>query len=470
MKSFMDKNFLLNNNTAEVLYHDYASQMPVIDYHCHINPAEIMENRRFDNITQAWLGGDHYKWRLMRAAGVDERYITGDATDREKFQKFAEILPMCIGNPVFHWTHLELQRYFECDLIINGDTAGQIWNITQEKLKKDSLSVRGIIASSNVQAIGTTDDPLDSLDWHKALRRDPKNNVVVSPTFRPDKAINIDKPDFVDYIIKLGEVTGNSIHTVDDLKVALLNRIEFFSEMGCRASDHGLDYIVFRSTDDTTIESIFQKSLDGQSLSENEVESFKTNLMLFFGREFARLGWVMQLHYGAMRNNNEPKFKLLGPDTGFDAISTRECSQAIASFLNALESESKLPRTILYSLNPNDNAMLVTIMGCFQDSGMSGKIQHGSAWWFNDTKVGMEQQISTLANSGVLGTFIGMLTDSRSFLSYTRHEYFRRILCNLLGELVERGEYPANIDILGEIVKDISYRNAARYFGYEIRE
>jgi len=466
----MDKNFLLNNNTAEVLYHDYASQMPVIDYHCHINPAEIMENRRFDNITQAWLGGDHYKWRLMRAAGVDERYITGDATDREKFQKFAEILPMCIGNPVFHWTHLELQRYFECDLIINGDTAGQIWNITQEKLKKDSLSVRGIIASSNVQAIGTTDDPLDSLDWHKALRRDPKNNVVVSPTFRPDKAINIDKPDFVDYIIKLGEVTGNSIHTVDDLKVALLNRIEFFSEMGCRASDHGLDYIVFRSTDDTTIESIFQKSLDGQSLSENEVESFKTNLMLFFGREFARLGWVMQLHYGAMRNNNEPKFKLLGPDTGFDAISTRECSQAIASFLNALESESKLPRTILYSLNPNDNAMLVTIMGCFQDSGMSGKIQHGSAWWFNDTKVGMEQQISTLANSGVLGTFIGMLTDSRSFLSYTRHEYFRRILCNLLGELVERGEYPANIDILGEIVKDISYRNAARYFGYEIRE
>ncbi|MCL2856394.1 MAG: glucuronate isomerase [Oscillospiraceae bacterium] len=468
MKPFMDKDFLLRGDTAKVLYHDYASQMPIIDYHCHINPAEIMENRRFDNITQAWLGGDHYKWRLMRAVGVEERYITGDAPDREKFQKFAETLPFCIGNPIHHWTHLELRRYFGCDLVINGDTAQQVWELTEKKLKDDALSVRGIIASSGVQAIGTTDDPLDDLRWHKALRDDPSNKAVVSPTFRPDKAINIDKPDFADYIAKLGALTGKGIKTVDDLKAALLQRINFFNEMGCRASDHGLDYVIFRPADERTVASIFRKGLEGAPITEAEAESFKTALMLFFGREFARLGWIMQLHYGALRGNNTAMLGRLGPDTGYDAISTRECSQAVAGFLNALEVDGKLPKTILYSLSPNDSAMLTTVMGCFQGAGAMGKIQHGSAWWFNDTKIGMEQQMLNLANTGVLGTFIGMLTDSRSFLSYTRHEYFRRILCNLLGDMVERGEHPADMKVLGEMAKNISYRNVARYFGYEV--
>jgi len=468
MQAFMDKDFLLRNETAKTLYHDCAAKMPIIDYHCHVNPAEIMQNRRFENITQAWLGGDHYKWRLMRAMGVDERYITGDAPDREKFQMFAQTLPKCIGNPVYHWAHLELRRFFGCDLVINGENAQQIWELTGKKLQENTFSVRGLISTSNVQAIGTTDDPLDDLRWHKDLQDDPTSKVIISPTIRPDKAINIDKPGFVGYIAKLGELTGKKIAALDDLKRALLERIAFFGEMGCRASDHGLDYVVYRPADEQAVAAIFQKGLAGDPVSEVEAEFFKTDLMLFFGREFARLGWVMQLHYGALRNNNAAMFDRLGPDTGFDAISTRECSRGVAGFLNALETEGMLPKTILYSLNPGDNAMLVSVMGCFQGAGVAGKIQHGSAWWFNDTKPGMEQQLINLANLGVLGTFVGMLTDSRSFLSYTRHEYFRRILCNLLGEMAEAGEYPMDIEALGEIVQDISYRNAARYFGYEV--
>jgi len=465
----MCKDFLLYNDTAKALYHNHAAHMPIIDYHCHINPAEIMENRQFQNITQAWLGGDHYKWRLIRAMGTEERYITGDAPDREKFQKFAETLPRCIGNPIHHWTHLELKRYFGCDLVINGDTAQDIWDITEQRLREDSLRVRGMIAQSNVQAIGTTDDPADDLRWHRALLDDPTNTTVVSPTLRPDKAINIDKPGYSEYLAKLGQVSGVSITCLEDLKCALLKRIEFFNTMGCRASDHGLDYVVFRAPDATLVEGIFQKSLGGGTVTEAEAECFKTEMMLFFGREFHRLGWAMQLHYGALRNNNEAMFARLGPDTGYDAIGTRDCSRAISAFLSALEREGKLPKTILYSLNPNDNAMLVSIMGCFQGSGIMGKIQHGSAWWFNDTKSGMEDQMLTLANIGVLGAFIGMLTDSRSFLSYTRHEYFRRILCNTLGKLAEHGEYPRDMRTLGQLAEDISYRNAARYFGYEVR-
>ncbi|MCL2853690.1 MAG: glucuronate isomerase [Defluviitaleaceae bacterium] len=469
MRAFMDNDFLLYNDTAKELYHNYAASMPIIDYHCHINPAEIMENRQFENITRAWLGGDHYKWRLIRAMGVDENYITGDAPDREKFQKFAETLPRCIGNPIYHWTHLELKRYFGCDMVISGDTAQEIWELTGKKLQDDAMRVRGIIAQSNVQAIGTTDDPADDLSWHKALMDDPSNTVTVSPTLRPDKAINIDKPGFSEYIAQLGEVSGTKIVTVDELKAALLVRIEFFNEMGCRASDHGLDYVVFRPADAKTVEDVFNRGMSGEAVSEAEAEIFKTDMMLFFGREFSRLGWVMQLHYGALRNNNEAMFARLGPDKGYDAISTRECSKAVSGFLNALEREGKLPKTILYSLNPNDDAMLASLMGCFQGGGIAGKIQHGSAWWFNDTKTGMESQILNLANIGALGAFIGMLTDSRSFLSYTRHEYFRRILCNLLGDLVEKSEYPRDMKTLGLIVEDISYRNAARYFGYEIK-
>lgn len=466
MRVFLDKDFLLESETAKVLYHDYASKMPIIDYHCHIIPGEILENRRFENITQAWLGGDHYKWRMMRTLGVDERFITGNAPDREKFQKFVEVLPRCPGNPVYHWSHLELQRYFDCNLVINPKNADEIWALTLEKLKGDGFSVRQLIARSNVKAISTTDDPVDDLSVHKALMDDSTNTLVITPTMRPDNAINIDKPGFAEYIRKLADASGKNITTVKDLKEALLRRIEFFGEMGCRASDHGLDYVTCRPAAEDKVEEIFQIGLSGQAVTEEETEVFKTNLMLFFGREFAKRGWVMQLHYGAHRSNSDRMKSLLGPDTGFDSISTKDCSLGLARFLNALDKDGELPKTIIYSLNPNDNAMIGSIIGCFQGDGMPGKMQHGSAWWFNDTKTGMENQLMSLAELGALGTFVGMLTDSRSFLSYTRHEYFRRVLCNMLGNMVQGGLYPADIEELGAIVEDISYCNTARYFGY----
>ena len=468
MHSFMDKDFLLHTETAKILYHDTAAKMPIIDFHCHINPAEIMENRKFENITQAWLGGDHYKWRLIRTMGVQEQFITGDASDREKFQKFAETLPKCIGSPIYHWTHLELQRYFGSNLVISGDTAQEIWDLTEAKLKEESLRVRGIIAQSKVQAIGTTDDPTDDLLWHKQLREDVTNKTVVSPTMRPDKAINIDKAGYAEYIAKLANVTGITIKKRDDLKAALLERIEFFQQMGCKASDHGLDYVAYRIMGENKLDEIFQKCLAGETVTMEEAEAFKTDLMLFFGREFARRGWVMQIHYGVQRNCNEAAFARLGPDTGFDAMGMRYCGTEITRFLNALEKDGLLPKTVLFSINPHDDAMLGTIIGCFQGGEIRGKIQHGVPWWFNDSKHGMENQLVTLGSLGVLGTFIGMLTDSRSFLSYARHEYFRRILCNQIGTWVEKGEYPNDKKALTELVEDISYRNAARYFGYEV--
>lgn len=468
MRPFMDEQFLLETDTAQQLYHNHAAKMPIIDYHCHINPAQIMENRRFDNITQVWLGGDHYKWRLIRANGVDERYVTGDASDREKFQKFAETLPRCIGNPVYHWAHLELKRYFGCDLVIGEDTAQEIWDLTSQRLQENDMRVRGIIARSHVQAIATTDDPSEDLSWHKKLAADKSNPVTVVPTMRPDKVVNIDSPDFGAYIRKMAHVCGMEINSIDALKTALQSRIAFFDEMGCRASDHGLDYVTFCQADASNVETIFQKGLAGQAVTVPEAEAYKTELMLFFGRELAARGWVMQLHYGALRNANNRMFKVLGPDTGYDAVSTRDCANNIARFLSALDEEGNLPKTILYSLNPNDNTLLDTIIGCFQDGSVVGKMQHGSAWWFNDTKLGIEAQLFSLANVGIMGNFIGMLTDSRSFLSYTRHEYFRRILCNVIGNLVEKGEYPNDMAVLGAMVEDISYRNTARYFGFDL--
>ncbi|MCL2568236.1 MAG: glucuronate isomerase [Oscillospiraceae bacterium] len=467
MRAFMDKDFLLQSDTAKTLYHEHAAKMPIIDYHCHINPQEIMENVRFENITRAWLGGDHYKWRQMRTVGVSEEFITGNAPDREKFQKFCETMPLLIGNPIYHWSHLELRRYFDCDLVINGENAEAIWTLTGEKLKQDSFRARGIIAQSNVKAIGTTDDPVDDLEWHRALLEDPTNDVIVAPTMRPDKAINIDKPGFAAYIAKLADVSDVNIGTVEKLKAALLTRIALFDALGCRASDHGLGYVTYRRGDARMVEDIFQKGLAGEAVTEAEAEIFKTELMLFFGGEFARLGWVMQIHYGAQRNCNTAMLERLGPDTGFDAISTRDSGEAIVGFLDALAKTGRLPKTVLYSLNPNDNALLGTIIGCYQGDGV-GKMQHGSAWWFNDTKRGMEEQMLMLASLGALGTFIGMLTDSRSFLSYPRHEYFRRILCNLIGDLVENGEYPWDKKALGALVEDISYRNAVRYFGFDL--
>ena len=464
MKDFINEDFLLQTKTAQELYHDFAKTTPIIDYHCHINQREIAENRRYSNISEAWLAGDHYKWRLMRSNGVDEEYITGNAPDREKFQKFAEAMPKAAGHPVYHWAHLELKRYFNCDIPLTAKTADEVWNLTSEMLKDDKLSVRGIIAQSNVKAIATTDDPIDDLIWHKAIKDDASIDVSVVPTFRPDKAVNIDTPGFIDYIRELETASGTKINDIAGLFEALAKRLDFFKKMGCRASDHALYYVVFRPGSDAEADRIFKNAMEGECINADDAEVYKTALMLFFGRELFKRGMVMQLHYGAIRNTNERKFKLLGPDAGFDCISTYECSKKIISFLNALELTGELPKTILYSLNPNDNAMLDSVLGCFQGVEVPGKIQHGSAWWFNDTKDGMEQHLISLASNSLLGNFIGMLTDSRSFLSYARHEYFRRILCNLLGNWVENGEYPYDIEQLGALVRDISYNNAARYF------
>jgi len=466
MKQFMDKDFLLNNETAKVLFHDYAKDMPVIDYHCHVEPADIANDRKFENITQLWLGGDHYKWRLMRSNGVDERFITGDADDRDKFQKYAESLPRAAGNPLYHWSHLELQRYFDCELPINGDTAQEIWEITHKRL--ETMSVRSIIARSNVKVIATTDDPTDSLEWHSKIRSDRDFNVTVIPCFRPDKVVNIEKPDFPEYVNKLSVCSGVAITSVETLFQALSKRLDVFGEMGCRSSDHALNYVVFTPDERNMAELVLKKALTGKPLNSYEIDVYKTVMMSFFGKQYAERGWVMQLHYGAVRDTNTRMFHSLGPDTGFDCIGLTQGSIRISDFLDSLDSNGLLPKTILYSVDPSDNALLDSIIGCFQGPEVAGKIQHGSAWWFNDTKDGIQAQLLSLAGQGVLGNFIGMLTDSRSFLSYTRHEYFRRILCDLLGCWVERGEYHPNIKALGSMVQDISYNNVARYFNFEV--
>ena len=468
MNPFMDEQFLLSTPTAKKLYHDFAETMPILDYHCHINPEEIAKDRQFENITQVWLGGDHYKWRQMRSNGVDEKYITGDAPDREKFQKWAETLEKAIGNPLYHWSHLELKRYFGYDGCLNGETAEEVWNLCNEKLKTPEMSVRNLIRQSGVTLLCTTDDPADSLEWHKVIAEDDSFEVQVLPAWRPDKAMNIEKPDYADYLKKLGTAAEIEIHTFADQKAALKKRMAFFDSMGCRASDHALEYVMYAPASDEEVETIFAKRLGGEMLTKAEELKFKTAFMLFVGKEYARLGWAMQLHYGCKRDNDVKRFRKLGPDTGFDCIDTYTPSAQLADLLNALNVTDELPKTILYSLNPNDNAAIGTIIGCFQDAGVVGKIQQGSAWWFNDHKQGMIDQMTSLANLGLLSNFVGMLTDSRSFLSYTRHEYFRRILCNLIGGWVENGEYPADEEILGRIVQDISYNNAVRYFGFEV--
>lgn len=467
MKQFLDHNFLLATEAAVTLYHGYAGKLPVIDYHCHINPREIAENRKFNNITQVWLGGDHYKWRLMRANGIDESYITGDAPDKEKFLKWAETLSKSIGNPLYHWSHLELQRYFGYHGYLNKKTADEVWELCNKKLAEDSMSVRNIIKASNVTHICTTDDPVDTLEWHKKIAEDPTFEVKVYPAWRPDRAMNIEKPDYLKYLNELGALAGITIDSYESLKNALKDRMKFFHSMNCRISDHGLDYIMYEPTSDETIREIFKKRLSNTTLTELEILQFKTAFLLFVGEEYHELDWAMQLHYGCKRNNNTPAFESLGPDTGFDCINNYAPSSQMVDFLNALHSLGKLPKTIIYSLNPTDNATIDTIIGCFQDSSVAGKMQHGSAWWFNDHKTGMIDQLTSLANDGYLAGFIGMLTDSRSFLSYPRHEYFRRILCNLFGTWVENGEYPPDYETLGEIVQNISYYNAINYFGFK---
>lgn len=462
----MDQDFLLTTDTARDLYHSYAKEMPIIDYHCHINPQEIAEDKTFDNITQIWLGGDHYKWRLMRANGVEERYITGDASDKDKFFKFAETLTKAIGNPVYHWSHLELQRYFDYDGILNKDTAEEVWNLANAKLQEPSMSAQSIIKNSQVTDLCTTDDPIDSLEWHRMIVEDESFDVNVYPAFRPDKAMNIEKADYGDYLSKLSSVSGIRIDSFADLKKALANRIDYFNEHGCCASDHALEFVMYRPASDEEIETIFTNRLQGQVLSKEDELKFKTAFMVFVGGEYTKHGWVMQLHYGAQRDNNTQMFDKLGPDTGYDAIYNYSSSLELSQFLNALDTTNQLPKTIIYSLNPLDDTTIESVMACFQDSSAVAKLQHGSAWWFNDHKKGMIDQMTSLANFGLLGNFIGMLTDSRSFLSYTRHEYFRRILCDLIGNWVENGEYPNDMNTLGQIVKDISYNNTKAYFGF----
>ena len=468
MKQFMDKDFLLSTPTAQELYHDFAAKVPVLDYHCHINPQEIAEDRKFENITQVWLGGDHYKWRQMRSNGVEERYITGDAPDREKFQKWAETLEKAIGNPLFHWSHLELQRYFGYTGVLNGDTAEEVWNLCNAKLQEASMSARNLILQSNVTLICTTDDPADDLKWHKMLAEDESFPVQVLPAWRPDKAMNLEKPDYGQYLETLAEAANMDIQSFEDLKAALKSRMAFFNEMGCRASDHGLEYVMYVPASDEEVEAVFQKRLNEETVTREEELKFKTAFMLFVAGDYAKMGWAMQLHYGCKRDNNTDMYEKLGPDTGFDCINNYAPSGQIADYLNALNADVNLPKTVIYSLNPNDDEAIGTIIGCFQNSDAVGKIQQGSAWWFNDHKTGMTKQMTSLANLGLLGNFIGMLTDSRSFLSYPRHEYFRRILCEMIGNWVENGEYPKDMKMLERIVKGISYNNAVRYFGFEL--
>ena len=463
MKKFMDEDFLLTTETAKNLYHNYAEKLPIIDYHCHLSPQEIYEDVRYENITQVWLGADHYKWRQMRSNGVEEKYITGDASDREKFQKWAETLEKAIGNPLYHWSHLELKKYFGYEGHLCGDTAQEVWDLTSEKLKQDNMSARGLILQSNVDTICTTDDPVDSLEWHRKIKEDGFE-VKVLPAWRPDKAMNIEKADFAQYITKLAQVSGVEIKDFDSLIEALKNRMDFFAENGCTVSDHGLEYVMYESYEPAEVNEIVKTRLSDGVLTKTEERKYKTAFMTALGREYAKKNWVMQLHYGVQRDLNKKVYNALGPDAGIDAINTYSSSIEMGQYLNALAIDDSLPKTIIYSLNPADNAAIGTVIGCFQDSSAVGKIQHGAAWWFNDHKTGMMEQMTSLANLGLLGNFVGMLTDSRSFLSYTRHEYFRRIMCELIGGWVENGEYPDDEKALKQIVEGISYYNCKNYF------
>ncbi len=465
MNTFLTEDFLLKSETAKNLYHGVAKNAPIIDYHCHVSPKEIYEDKRFKNITELWLSGDHYKWRIMRSNGVNEQFITGNASDYDKFLAFATALPKAVGNPMYHWCHLELKNYFGYNGILNADTAKQVWDLCEKKLQDPNMSVRGIIKKSNVAFIGTTDDPVDSLEYHKLLSQDKSFKTIVAPSFRPDKALNVDKLGWLDYINRLSEVSGVKITNLESLKQALALRIEHFANHGCKASDHGLDKMVYYRLPQSQTEDILKRALAGERVSDTQAEALKTELLVFCAGEYAKRGWVMQLHYNCLRNPNTKAFNALGADTGFDCIGPNDGCKKLALLLDELYASESLPKTVLYSLDASDNEFLDCIIGAFQGEGVCGKLQHGSAWWFNDNKQGMHDQLVSLANLSLLGNFIGMLTDSRSFLSYTRHEYFRRILCNLIGDWVEGGEYPADSKQLENIIYAICYDNAKRYFG-----
>ena len=475
MKAFMDKDFLLETETAKHLFHEYAESLPLVDYHCHISPKEIYEDRRFDNLVEVWLGGqnpdgsyagDHYKWRLMRSNGVEEDYVTGNKPGYERFYKFTEALEKAIGNPMYHWCHLELQKFFGITEPLTTESAPRIWEQCNKMLRDHpDMTVRGMIRKANVAFIGTTDDPLDTLEWHEKIAADPTIEFKVCPSFRPDKAVNIHKEGFLSYIDKLAKVVGKeALTTAQEVCDALVERIEYFHARGCRASDHGLDYVPYRDCTMADADAAFQKARRGEVLTVEEIECYQTQLILACAKTYHRLNIAMQVHYSCLRNTNTRMFRQLGADTGYDAMAQNTCGGNVAQLLNALDATQQCPKTILYSLNPADNEQLGTLLGCFQGTEIPGKIQHGSGWWFNDNKTGMEAQMTSLGNLGILGNFVGMLTDSRSFLSYPRHDYFRRILCNIIGTWVENGEYPAIESSLKQIVEGISYYNAVRYF------
>ncbi|MGO4345676.1 glucuronate isomerase [Paenibacillus sp. MCAF9] len=468
MKPFMDDHFLLSNETAIKLYHDFAKDMPIIDYHCHLSPQQIFENKSFENITEAWLYGDHYKWRAMRANGVEERFVTGGegVTDYERFEAWAKTVPQTIGNPLYQWSHLELRRYFGIYELINEKNAPSIWEQVNAKLATGQFKARDLVNMSKVEVICTTDDPVDSLEYHIAIKALDDFNVQVLPSFRPDKALEINRPTFLEWVGKLEEAAATTIDSYDALLDALEARVKFFAEAGCKVSDHALDYVAYAETTKAVAAAIFAKALNKETVTLEEEKQYKTYTLLFLGRLYAERGWAMQFHINAARNNSSRMFGKLGPDTGFDSINDSDVAYPLTRLLDALDMDDALPKTIVYSLNAKDNDVLGSIIGSFQGGGVPGKIQLGSAWWFNDTKNGMIDQMNTLANQGLLSRFVGMLTDSRSFLSYTRHEYFRRLLCNLLGEWVENGEAPEDMELLGQMVQNISYRNAKAYFGF----
>lgn len=467
MKKFLDENFLLSNDTARRLYYDFAREMPIIDYHNHLPPNEIAEDKRFENITSVWLNGDHYKWRAMRANGVPEEYITGNKSDREKFEKWAETVPYTLRNPLYHWTHLELQRYFDVHDILNADTAKKIYDETSAKLRTKEYSVRNLLGKMNVRIICTTDDPVDNLEYHQQIKKD-KWDVKVFPAFRPDKAMNVDDvTSFNTYLTSLESSSDISISTYDDYLAALKKRHDYFTANNCSVSDHGLEEIYAEEYTAREVASIFAKIRKGTVLSSEENRKFKSAMLVTFAEWDWEKGFVQQYHLGALRNNNSRSLKQLGPDTGWDSIGDFSQARALSKFLNRLDSNNKLTKTIIYNLNPADNELFATMIGNFNDGSVAGKIQWGSSWWFLDQKDGMTRQINTLSNMGLLSRFIGMLTDSRSFLSFPRHEYFRRLLCNLFGEEIENGELPDDIKWIGKVIQDICFYNAEKYFGWQ---
>lgn len=469
MSRFMTEDFLLDTEFARRLYHDYAKDQPIFDYHCHLPPQQIAENYRFANLYDIWLKGDHYKWRAMRANGVPEAFCTGDASDREKFDAWARTVPHTIGNPLYHWTHLELRRPFSItDTLLSEKTADDIWERCNALLAQDDFTARGIMQQMNVKMVGTTDDPLDDLQHHRALAQDGSFSVKVLPSWRPDKAFNIEAEGFLAWIEKLESLTDISVRRFDDLRSALSKRLDYFADHGCKVSDHALDVVLYAEADDATLDAILAARRAGNAPDAQAIAQFKTAVLVWLGGEYARRGWVQQYHIGALRNTNRRQFELLGPDVGFDSINDQPLAEPLAKLLGAQNLHNALPKTILYCLNPRDNEVLATMAGNFQGEGEAGKMQFGSAWWFNDQLDGMQRQMTQLAQIGLLSRFVGMLTDSRSFLSYTRHEYFRRLLCQMIGRWVENGEAPGDEALLGQMVQNICFNNARDYFGIEL--